>query len=251
MHLALNCLLLIGVIVFTANAAHLPKTFKTCKNSDPNYQTCIKDAVESALAEMKDGLPSLGLPKIEPLFVEKIDIEGNGGKVDIAQHFTDLKIHGFGGSQVKELKWYLDGDDCKLTLSAFTPTLRLEGQYKILGKVLILQINGFGGANITLNNLTSDHEITCEKVDDKNGKKVLKLGDYNLKIKTEQIIFDFENVVPGNPELTAEILKVMNDSSNEIFEEIRHDYERTFAQILSHAAMYILSKVPYDEYYKP
>ncbi|VEN56593.1 unnamed protein product, partial [Callosobruchus maculatus] len=52
--------------------------------------------------------------------------------------------------------------------------------------------------------------VKCEKYQ-KNSKTYIKLTNYTADVNPENVVYYFENIVPGNPEVSAQVLKTLNN----------------------------------------
>jgi len=225
----------------------LPDGFKICHKADADYNDCLNQAATIAIKLLASGDKTLGVSPIDPLDAQHVHIPGNGGSVDLEQTFDNMMVYGFGSSEVSDLKIDMDGK-CHIGFTSMTPHLELIGDYKATGKLLVFSLNGHGTFNITSNDMKITHDITCEKFKKKD-KEFIKFTDYKLVLDSTKLYYDFKNLIDGNAELSAEVLKVMNDNPLDIFVEVKADYGRTFAEFFKHIGNQLFSKIPADIFF--
>lgn len=75
-------------IVFLIAASYI----KPCKKSDPNIDQCITNTIEGLRGKLKEGIPELDVPAIEPLTLEQIRLlrGPQGARLDI--NLTDIQV---------------------------------------------------------------------------------------------------------------------------------------------------------------
>lgn len=99
-----------------------------------------------------EGFPRLGLPALDPLKIDKIDLDQDEkSPVNIKLNFKNIKLSGLSKAKVFKLSGLNrnpQGDKIEIRLKA--PKLEIAGPYKANGKVLLLPIQGDGICNMTL-----------------------------------------------------------------------------------------------------
>ncbi|KAJ8917336.1 hypothetical protein NQ315_002358, partial [Exocentrus adspersus] len=222
-----------------------------------------------------------GIPTLDPFFIKEMVLKSEASQtVAVEQTYQNIRMHGMTNSNTEQ-NFKIDlVENCAWTMDVKTPVLILEGDYKISGTLLMFPLNGFGKCNITMckspvefdingfkmaasaqedtycsvvvnesifpDNMVNTHKSTCEKYAVK-GKTYLKLTNYTMDIKLDKITMDFENIFPGNAQISAEILKTLNDNSDAVFKDIKSGFEQVFSSIHLTMANKVFSKVPLNE----
>lgn len=87
-----------------------------------------------------------------------------------------------------------------------------------------------------------------EEVVKKNGKKYYNVISSVFDIvHSDNIHFDFQNLFNGNKELGDNILKVMNDNWEQVFDELGIGYEKAVAAATRAIANQVFSKISISE----
>lgn len=72
---------------------------------------CIQRVSQDVLKSSANGNPGLGLPSIDPLKIDKINIqEGSGGPVNINLSFSNVTMSGLSNLQVYFMRYVYCGD---------------------------------------------------------------------------------------------------------------------------------------------
>ncbi|KAL3271582.1 hypothetical protein HHI36_022057 [Cryptolaemus montrouzieri] len=158
----LYCFVVFSFGVLSYQAAKLPKDWIRCNLKKPDANECLRVAVEDAIVKLKDGSSELSFSPLEPLLIPSMTIGAGVGPVNVVQHFDDVKLHGLTGSKV--LSASVDLDNNSLLANSITPMLRLEAQYKMNGRVLLIPIIGDGPCNVTLINTAINHTLHGERM---------------------------------------------------------------------------------------
>lgn len=240
MGFCVSAVILLAINYFTTEAAKLPSNFGRCSKSDPNFKECLKINIEDAIHKLKDGSSELGLRPFEPLEIPELIIGEGKGPVNVAQHFKNVKLHGLTGSLVLESDVLFDRN--LLTAKSITPELRLEADYSMKGRVLLLPIVGDGPCNVTLVNTKINHTLYCEPFE-KKGKTYYNVKEYTVTLRPEKVIFKFDNLFDGDERLGAEINKVLNENWDEVFTDVREGYEKSFGLIFHGLANRVFTRV--------
>lgn len=71
-----------------------------CDLNRTDYSVCIKEMITIALPKFTKGIPELGVPSIDPVDLDDINIDGAGLKLT----FSNAQMHGLGNSKLSQLK---------------------------------------------------------------------------------------------------------------------------------------------------
>ncbi|KAL1502074.1 hypothetical protein ABEB36_007273 [Hypothenemus hampei] len=238
----LRRVLVFGSLLFVVNqAAKLPSTWGRCSKTSEHFTECLTKNVQLAINSLNKPTPELSLFSFDPLDIPELYIGEGKGPVNVAQHFKNVTLHGL--TNVKVLKSRIDWDKKIMISESLNPKLRLEAQYTMRGRVLLLPIVGEGPCNITLINMKINHFLSFDYVERK-GKTYMKSVDFRVTMDPEKVIFKFDNLFGGDKDLGDNINKVLNDNNLEVFTDVRSGYEKSFGTIFNDLANRILLKVP-------
>lgn len=70
--------------------------FKRCTKADLRANNdCLRDAVQDAMPRLRDGLPKMGVPPLDPMIIEHFSIsQGGQGPVSVVLDFKDFVTRG-------------------------------------------------------------------------------------------------------------------------------------------------------------
>ncbi|XP_067014111.2 circadian clock-controlled protein daywake [Anabrus simplex] len=204
--------IVLGVAVLSTSGLDLPSFIKRCKWGD---QKCVLESANDALPHLIQGDKKYKIPPLNPLLVQKIEVEQGGLKIkmeNVKHYFTDNSNF---------TSFTFDVDQKKYAYTLETPLCRILGDYEISGKILVLPISGKGKANITIENLVLGFtaDIASEKKAD--GKDYIKLVNGKLEATSlSRAYFDFTNLFNGDKTLSDSTVKFLNENWVDVFKEV-------------------------------
>lgn len=136
---------------------------KRCKFDDNECQLVAANVVFHSYF---GGLDLLGLPSVDPLKIDKLDIaQGGNESVKIDLKMRKAKLTGLSMAKMYKITGFQkDPEKNKLEMSFKTPLGTLTGPYSIKGQMLILPIAGKGNCTMKLENLDIHLKFLTKKV---------------------------------------------------------------------------------------
>lgn len=80
-----------------------------------------------------------GLDSIDPMRIERIRILQGEGAVSVNASLSKVKVLGF--SKVKVIENQVSSKDYSWTTNVYLPKMRLEGNYHMMGRILVIPLN--------------------------------------------------------------------------------------------------------------
>ncbi|XP_026313448.1 protein takeout [Hyposmocoma kahamanoa] len=222
----------------------LPEEFTRCRQKDAKLNDCLKGAVPDALRKMKKGIPSLGVPALEPLLVSSIDIGAGAGPVVIMQNYRRIKLHGLTDSVLTTYK--ADLKHYRLRTDSHTPKMEFIADYVMKGRILVLPIQGKGIANITMLNLVVKHDLIGEPVV-RDGQTYMHIKEYRVKFVPQRVLLYFTNLFNGDKRLGDQMNAFLNENSELVFNELKDSYEKSLSSVFQDVSNKIFDKVPMNK----
>ncbi|CAH1636398.1 unnamed protein product [Spodoptera littoralis] len=181
-----------------------------CVASD---EKCLFDNLDRGIVAYKDGIPELGVEKMDPMHLKEVDASSPNLKFLL----KDLTVTGL--KSCKPLKLKRDPSKSTIVIKLECP-IKLDGQYELDGQVLVLKVGGKGKIHVFLKKL--DIEVILDIVKkEKNGEEYMKVKkfthSYELKEKSDLV---FEGLFQENKVLNEAAKDLINNSPNEIINEI-------------------------------
>ncbi|KAF9422612.1 hypothetical protein HW555_001816 [Spodoptera exigua] len=168
-------------------------------------EKCLLDNLERGIKIFSNGIPELGVEKLDPLHFKEVDSSSPSLKFIL----RDLTVTG------------LQRDLSKSTIVIkLECPVKLDGEYELDGQVLVLKVGGNGKIHVFLKKLVI--EVTLDMVKkQKNGEEYMKVKKfthtYELTEKSELV---FEGLFQKNKVLSEAANDLIKNSPNEIVNEI-------------------------------
>ncbi|KAB0793231.1 hypothetical protein PPYR_12851 [Photinus pyralis] len=229
-----------------AAALSLPSEFKRCSLSDPKREECLRDAIQHAFPLLKNGLPEFNFPPLEPTRIESMTIGEGHGSVDIRQTYKNVELHGMSEVKVNSISLEEAGDVATLSLTGIYDKLRMEADYEIDGRVLLLSVHGKGRCVINLYNVTANPTIISKQYE-KNGTTYSRIETFNASTNPKKVDFHFENLFDGNEILGREVNNLINAEWEVVFGDVKPALDIALGAIFKRIANIIYTKVPFYE----
>ncbi|XP_068900382.1 protein takeout-like [Tenebrio molitor] len=236
----LLCLILINL----GCTSKLPATFKKCNRKRDDLDQCLSTAVADAVRQLGQPQSAIGLPSLEPLEIPSLTVGAGTGPVGFAQNFHNVKIKGL--TKDFTLKAKMDTKENILNLEFVYADFRIEADYEIDGRILVLPIRGKGPGLLVLERVKLNFNFFLEEYEKKN-KKHYRVTKSEMAIEPGSIQFTLSNLFDGDKALGDNINQVLNDNWKEVFADVKSGYESGLGQVISSLFQNLLDKVPISD----
>ncbi|KAK9881031.1 hypothetical protein WA026_014374 [Henosepilachna vigintioctopunctata] len=130
-----------------------PDFVRTCLKNDPGFINCSTHAVQVLFNKIPEGLPEIGLPPLDPLKLDRLTVlQGAGGPVTVNASLTNVTVRGFGKTEVQYNS--VDPKTYDFLTKLHLDRLRLEGNYELLGRILVIPLRGKGNCWFDAKNIS-------------------------------------------------------------------------------------------------
>ncbi|CAH1383474.1 unnamed protein product [Tenebrio molitor] len=222
----------------------LAATFKKCNRKRDDLDQCLSTAVADAVRQLGQPQSAIGLPSLEPLEIPSLTVGAGTGPVGFAQNFHNVKIKGL--TKDFTLKAKMDTKENILNLEFVYADFRIEADYEIDGRILVLPIRGKGPGLLVLERVKLNFNFFLEEYEKKN-KKHYRVTKSEMAIEPGSIQFTLSNLFDGDKALGDNINQVLNDNWKEVFADVKSGYESGLGQVISSLFQNLLDKVPISD----
>ncbi|KAB0799911.1 hypothetical protein PPYR_07791 [Photinus pyralis] len=226
-----------SVLFLGCIAQQLPASFKVCDHFAPDVNACLKDAILSALGQLKDGLPEIGAVALEPLHIANITVHKFGNEFS----FINVMIDHLSTVAVTDLHSDLTREKFWLEFNMTADDIIAEMDYSIKGKLLMFSVDGGGRGELHMKNMVIQATLIGGVTSD---GKYYNLDDLNLKLYPKMVKYRLENIVPGQKEISDQINDVLNDTWDLLWDAFKVDLEEILDKFFLEYANNILKYVP-------
>ncbi|RZC41970.1 takeout-like [Asbolus verrucosus] len=223
-------IILVLVVLFYTDYSEskksIPSYIDLCHRDDPNLGACVTKAVEKIQPHLRDGVPELFLPSMNPFIVLQADLDkGDSFKAS----FKNIEVYYADEFKIEDAK--IDLDQLRIELAVSFSRLRIKSQYNIQGKILILQVNGQGLADGNFTNVYVK-AVANGKFSSKNGKDYVVVNNRSLELDLGKPVFYFDNVFRNNPQLNEQTNKIVNENIVDLVDELKPVIIETVSEIV-------------------
>ncbi|XP_034252625.1 protein takeout-like [Thrips palmi] len=231
-----------------ASAGKLPPDIKRCVRSDPELSECLRGAVEETLPKLKKGLPKLGLPVLDPLYVQELRItQGGQGPLNMDLTLSDLVTTGLLDND-KVYSASIDLNSMTINASFVFARAVVSSNYTIKGRVLVLPVVGQGESKVVLHECFCVWKIQGKKLTKKDGKDYFEVIGVNLKMTPKKMEMRFDNLFNGDKQLGNTINRVVNENWQLVYNEIGSSFEQAYAEVIKQHTRSLFLHVPIDDF---
>lgn len=226
--------------------------FKFCQRSDEKFNECLKDAIKNALITLRDGNEAIGIPAIDPYYVEyeravHVPEGSSPGNFNLRSEVRNATLAGMTDDlEVRRVATKFTDKTFQMKIEAFVPQFKLEGKYKLKGQMLILRMNGDGRMRVTQKNVTGIMSLKGDIVKKEDGLEYINLTSMTLKTTPTTTAYLMENVFNGDEQLSKTINEFMNQHWREVNEMLLPAYFKHFNEKFRQMSNKIFYNVPMD-----
>ncbi|CAD6994672.1 unnamed protein product [Ceratitis capitata] len=226
-----------GVVHSLEYYTEKPSYMQTCRINEPEFVKCSTSSIQKLMEQLSIGIPEVTevIGTFDPLKVKDIQFsQDNQGAVQLRANLTDVVATGLSKLIIKESK--VSKKDYSWETKVYIPKLRLEGQYKMAGKILLIPLNGAGHMFIEIDKLNILMR-TKTRLYEKGGFTFYNVTKVRMELTPGGVKTNFENIFNGNSkEVERSTNLFFNENWREFFEALRplvtETVETTLLEIL-------------------
>ncbi|KAF5299970.1 hypothetical protein FQA39_LY11343 [Lamprigera yunnana] len=222
----------------------IPDYINVCHRNDSNLVACINNSITILKPYLKDGIPELEVPPLEPLLLDAVDLISGTEATRIAATIYNLTIWGPTSFIILDLKPNLNKNVFKFT--ALLPQLNIIGEYKADARVLFLNLKGEGPAYINITNYKIDCKLKGNKIT-RMDKEYLEFEKMKLKIEAGNSTIRLENLFSSDPLLGKATSDVVTENSDLFINEILPNLQNALSEKFTNIANKITLRFTYQE----
>ncbi|KAL4716077.1 hypothetical protein ACJJTC_013854 [Scirpophaga incertulas] len=222
------------------SAALAAPPIKKCTAQDSQ---CIKQSAQQLIVPFANGIPEYKVQTLDPLQLTKeIDASSPSLKLKV----RNMVVTGMKGCTAVKMERDIPKSKLYTTLLC---DVHAEGQYEMKGRLLVLPIEGKGGAQVTLKKIQMSVESDLSDRTGRDGKKhwQIKSSRFSYELKDKSTLH-FENLFNGNKLLAATADEVIRTNSNEIVMEIGKPIIKAIVDKIIENVNHFYKTVPVEQF---
>ncbi|XP_014472132.1 PREDICTED: circadian clock-controlled protein-like [Dinoponera quadriceps] len=178
---------LIGVMLIVAwiggAVSQLPPGVTSCPRTDnlAEYSQCVLKQLQVLTPYLANGVPSLKLPALDPLFLPSLTVDRNLESLKVKANLTQIRVYGATNYVIHELK--ANPNDLTVSLRVQLPHLHVNGDYDVQGRLLLVPLTGLGNFKGNFTDTEVQVNAQAKEIVDNNGVQRIEVDNLVTKIR--------------------------------------------------------------------
>ncbi|XP_043795180.1 circadian clock-controlled protein daywake-like [Apis laboriosa] len=237
-------LALISAWITGAAFAELPPGVRPCPRTNDliQYNVCVLQQLNAITPYLANGIPSLKLPALDPLFLPSLTVDRNLETLKIKANMSQIRVYGATNFAIDDLK--ANPNDLSVNIKVRLPHVHMNGNYDVQGRLLLLPLNGAGNFRGNFTDTKVDVQAQGKEVTDAKGVQKIEIDKLVTKIRVES--GNIELKAPPNHSAAAEAAATFFNSNPrlvlDIASPIIEDTAATVSRALVARALSVLTK---------
>ncbi|XP_026726411.1 protein takeout-like [Trichoplusia ni] len=225
------------------NATPIPEYIIPCSQSDPHLDNCIKNSFNHLRPYLSRGIPELGVPPVEPLFIDRLVMENEAGPVRVTAAFNNITVVGPSNYNITKIR--SDLKKLRIDMGIVLPRIEITGKYEVSGQVLLFPVRSHGDFWASFGDVVAIAKIFGKETERENVKYMLAdrlLVDFKLRTSR----FKVRDTVNHGSVIGEAMNQFLNNNAAEIIEEMRPAAAASIAKHFQAFVNTAFSKIPID-----
>ncbi|XP_052835252.1 uncharacterized protein LOC128251987 [Drosophila gunungcola] len=214
-----------------------PSYIESCRIYEPEFTKCSTRSIQAFMNQLVKGVPELdeSFGPIDPMRQDQLVFkQDNSDVATISANLTDMLISGFGKMVIKESK--VSKKDFSWLTKIYLPKMRMDGHYKMLGRILLVPLQGAGKIVMEIDDLDILMS-TKTRLHEKGGFTFYNVTSVKVKLEVGKVRTKMDNLFNGqSKEVEKSTNQFFNDNWQDVFEALRplvdETVERTLLDLL-------------------
>lgn len=243
--LQLFCVLIVNLVitVVSAESVVLPANIPRCK---PGPENCLAKTFTEIFKSFKD-FRNINVPELNPYVSTKAVVfrtRNQNGPITINIRNINTTVYGLQNLEVTETRgWEEDPHKSKYEMNVYMPLIHSVAHYKTTMKFFNVPLHGRGVNNSTIRGANAKMQIIANVVS-RNGADYLDVQHVQTDIVLKKLSFDIHDKLNDNVVIQA-VNQVLNENWQDIFHEMKPDFERSIADTFKEIVKPMFDGIPY------
>ncbi|XP_075990709.1 uncharacterized protein LOC142986231 [Anticarsia gemmatalis] len=240
-------LCLVGVISVAAGS----KSFINfggfvCPREEKALGRCLRDALNTYIPQLATGVPEYGVPPCEPLLVPSLSIQQSTGPISVVSNYSDVTVTGPASMKVREV--HVNSADHKVIARLYIPELKMRGNYKLSGQLLMLPIEGDGDFAAKYGDIDALVTIVLGRQHRHNDEDALTCEHLDVSFHVGYASMQLDNLFgDGDGELSNAMNQFLNENWQKLAEELQTPMEEALRDFLKPLADHAFGTLNADD----
>ncbi|XP_063991785.1 uncharacterized protein LOC135170163 [Diachasmimorpha longicaudata] len=219
----------------------VPSYINVCGRKNPNLNECVRNSVESLRGKIRDGMPELDVPSVEPFVLpEGLPLVDSA---DVKAYARNVRLYGMANFVLDKLN--VDLDKRQIDLQVHFEKLKLEGDYDVAAKIVV-PINAKGPVEIETTGVVGQAVLKYQIVDTKKGQR-LYFDTMSLKLDIKDYVSKFVPTEGADVTFGEAINTVLNTNRQDIISGIQPSLQKAISAKILELANKICKNFTFEE----
>ncbi|XP_063634652.1 uncharacterized protein LOC134805267 [Cydia splendana] len=220
-----------------------------CPREEKALGRCLRDALNAYIPKLATGVPEYGVPACEPLVVGALSVQQAAGPLAVTSSYTNVTVRGPSTMRVKDVQ--VDSKQHKIVSELYIPELRVTGNYKLSGQLLMLPIEGEGQFSGKYADIDAVVSIALGRAPRRRAPDALTCESLAVKFHIGHAELQLDNLFGGDGELGNAMNKFLNENWQKLAEELQAPLEEALRDFLKPLADHAFGMLRADDVLAP
>ncbi|XP_032681368.1 protein takeout [Odontomachus brunneus] len=204
----------------------IPDFLHICKMNveSRKFHQCVAQSIMKLAPYLKTGVPEYNIPSLEPLILKRLIFAPSNA---LRLQAKDILVYDASNFNISKLK--IDLDNSYIHVDVSLPNIRIEGQYDISGKIVLLPLRGSGHFHGNVSDCTGSCRILIEKYSSSSGVEYMRIKEFKMKITVGDGMLILENLFGGDQALGDVVNSAINNNFSLFLKEILPPLEKALS----------------------
>ncbi|CAH1975487.1 unnamed protein product [Acanthoscelides obtectus] len=222
-----------------------PYYVKRCFKRDTEVNQCLKQSTNYLIANIRRGIPELGITNPEPIVIDEIQLALGNGPDGYRATFRNIEAYGVSNVTVTAVRSDVETNQYQFTM--YIPKITAKAKYESSGVLILVQASGGGNywgeyegvkIKIYMRGLPHTHK----------GRSFLTVQQMKMDFSVKNIRMGVDGIHNGNTVLQAALNLFINSNSQELLKEMKPHLKKKLLVLMKNFADNLFSTVPYDSF---
>ncbi|XP_020710575.1 protein takeout [Athalia rosae] len=218
---------------------------KQCSRKDPKLKKCLIDALHHLSPYLRNGIPEIELPPVEPFRIDELTLSLTGGPNGYKIQLREMDILGASNFTVRDINL---GSTFQALIEI--PALILDAHYSSSGILIILPASGNGTFHGRFDGVRA--VVTgAVSTSDRNGGTYMHVDRLNIELAVRVVNLQVFKIFNNNRILTEAINLFLRENGQEVLKAMEPQLKKELSVLFSAIVNQLLLNVPVQSFLSP
>ncbi|XP_015109302.1 uncharacterized protein LOC107036082 [Diachasma alloeum] len=222
-----------------------PEYVKQCSRSDPQLKSCLIDALHHLRPYLKDGIPEIELPSVEPFKMDELTLSLTGGINGYRVQLRELFVKGASNFTVMDIKL---GSPFEAIVTM--PVLALNANYQSSGVLIILPASSNGTFHARFDYVEALVRGTLS-TSIKDEKTYLHVEELDVQLRVKDVFMRVRKDSTRNRIISEATNLFLRENGQEVLKIMEPQLKKKLSVLFSGIVNQLLRHVPVETFLLP